>query len=121
MLSPEKQAFFEEMEASHLALTFDDVRMRTRAGIQPLPDDIDVQSKISANVELKVPFVSAAMDTVTTADMAIAMAKFGGLGVIHAAMPINDQYREARRVKKAINGLIESPVTVKDTDTLDKF
>lgn len=120
MFTAEKEAFFERMEDQGLALTFDDVRMRTRSGSEnPLPEVINIESKFSENVELKVPFVSAAMDTVTSADMAIAMAKLGGIGVIHAAMPVEQQSREVRRVKKEVNGLIENPVTVSDSDSLE--
>lgn len=116
----DREAFFDYMEDQGLALTYDDVRMRTRSGSgEPLPEVIDVESKFSQNVELKVPFVSAAMDTVTSGDMAIAMAKLGGLGVIHAAMPIADQRREVRRVKMEVNGLIDKPVSVSESDTLE--
>jgi IMP dehydrogenase len=84
-----------------------------------LPEDLDITSRFSRHVELKVPFVSAAMDTVTNGDMAIAMAKLGGLGVIHAAMPIDDQRKEVRRVKKDVHGLIEDPRYVSEEDTLE--
>lgn len=118
--APEKVAFFDRMDEQELALTFDDVRMRTRSGSEePLPETIDIQSRFSEHVELKVPFVSAAMDTVTTGDMAIAMAKLGGLGVVHAAMSIENQRDEVRRVKKEVHGLIEKPIMVSATDTLE--
>lgn len=108
MVSPEKQAFFE---AQQVALTFDDVRLRTRSGHQePLPDNLDLTSRFSKNVELKVPFASAAMDTVTTSEMAIAMAKLGGIGVIHAGLYIEEQKTEVRRVKHHLNGLIKRPI-----------
>jgi len=109
MVSPEKQAFFEEQQ---VALTFDDVRLRTRSGHQaPLPDNLDLTSRFSKNVELKVPFASAAMDTVTTSEMAIAMAKLGGIGVIHAGLSIEEQKTEVRRVKHHLNGLINRPIS----------
>lgn len=120
MFSPEKEAFFDSLDAQHIAVTFDDVRLRTMA--QPdeaPPTTLDIRSNFSEHVGLKVPFVSAAMDTVTEGTMAIAMAKLGGLGVIHAAMSIDEQRKEVRRVKKHINGLIESPITVRDTDSLE--
>lgn len=119
MFSPEKEAFFEDMDNMHLALTFDDVRMRTRSGqAESLPEVLDVESRFSENVGLKIPFVSAAMDTVTNSDMAIAMAKLGGIGVIHAAMSVEDQRREVRRVKKEVHGLIDEPRTVSESSTL---
>jgi IMP dehydrogenase len=121
MISLKKKRFFDRMDELELALTFDDVRMRTRSGRhEPLPAEIDVTSKFSENVSLKVPFVSAAMDTVTGAEMAIALAKFGGLGVIHAAMPIEQQKITVQRVKMAINGLIDNPIYVKKSETLEQ-
>src|SRR5688572_22108571 len=105
-----KEAFFDSMEEQGLALTFDDVRLRTQSNPDvPLPEVIDIGSQFSRNVELKTPFVSAAMDTVTTAEMAIAMAKLGGLGVIHAALPPKEQKEEVRRVKRHLSGLIPDP------------
>jgi IMP dehydrogenase len=122
MLAAEKTQFFERMDDLGLALTYDDVRMRTRSGAaEPLPGTIDIQSRFSQNVDLKVPFASAAMDTVTDGDMAIAMAKLGGIGVVHAAMTVEEQRVEVRRVKKEINGLIVSPITVQETDTLEQI
>ena len=119
MSAAQKELFFERMEAQELALTYDDVRIRTRSNQhEPLPDILSIESQFSTNVELKVPFVSAAMDTVTNSDMAIAMAKLGGLGVIHAAMSIDTQRQEVRRVKKAVHGLIDKPITVSPYDTL---
>ncbi len=113
MVSPEKAEFFKNMAAQHLALTYDDVRMETRSGRDaPLPEVLDISSRFSTNVELKVPLVSAAMDTVTGGDMAIAMAKLGGIGVIHGAMSIDAQRKEVRRVKLDVNGLIEDPICV---------
>lgn len=113
----EKEAFFKTMLKQHLALTFDDVRLRT--GRSHLPaSQIDIQSRFSRNVELKVPLVSAAMDTVTTSAMAVAMAKMGGLGVIHAGLSIKEQSEEVRRVKLYLNGLIENPITINKSQTL---
>lgn len=120
MSSAEKAQFFDKMDELGLALTFDDVRLRTRSGAdEELPAILDIESRFSRNVRLKLPFVSAAMDTVTSGDMAIAMAKLGGLGVIHAAMSIDEQRDEVRRVKKEVNGLIEKPICVRDGDTLE--
>lgn len=109
----EKEAFFSRMTEQGLALTFDDVRLQTRHNHNtPLPETLSLESYFSRHVELKVPFISAAMDTVTTSDMAIAMAKLGGLGVIHAGLSLAEQKHEVRRVKRHLNGLIEDPVTL---------
>ncbi len=117
---PEKEAFFADMERLHLALTFDDVRIRTRHNrYAPLPENLDLESKFSTNVGLRLPFVSAAMTSVTEAEMAIAMGKEGGLGVIHGAMSIEDQRRAVRKVKLDTNALIDRPVTVNEDNTLE--
>jgi IMP dehydrogenase/GMP reductase len=101
MAVAEKELFFDRMREMELALTYDDVRLRTGPSLNgPLPRVLDIESRFSEHVGLKVPFVSAAMDTVTTAEMAIAMAKLGGLGIIHAAMDIDIQRKEVRSVKK---------------------
>ena len=122
MFSEEKNEFFRKMEEQGLALTFDDVRLRTRSGsLTELPQVIEIQSKFSREVELKTPFVSAAMDTVTGGDMAIEMAKNGGLGVIHSAMTIAEQKTEVRRVKKEVNGLIEEPICIDQDASLQSI
>lgn len=122
MVNPEKQAFFEAQAAQNMALTFDDVRLRTRSGHQePLPETLDLTSQFSKNVELKIPFVSAAMDTVTTSEMAIAMAKLGGIGVIHAGLSIEEQKTEVRRVKHHLNGLINRPIAFDRNRSLESI
>lgn len=93
-------------------LTFDDVSLCTRYA-DFKPEDTKLKSRFSRNIELNIPFVSAAMDTVTEAKMAIAMALFGGIGVIHRNMTAENQAKEVRRVKKYLNGLIENPVVFK--------
>lgn len=109
-VSPDKAAFFADMDRQHLSLTFDDVRLQ--AGFTEVdPPNVSLESQFTENVGLKVPFVSAAMDTVTTAPMAIAMAKAGGIGVIHAGLSVEAQRDEVRHVKLALNGLIESPIS----------
>lgn len=112
-----KQEFFESMEAQGIALTYDDVRLRT-APSEVAPNEVDTTSRFSAHIELKVPMVSAAMDTVTESSMAIAMAKLGGLGIVHAGLSVEAQRAEVRRVKLHLNGLIEKPVTARDCQTL---
>jgi IMP dehydrogenase len=119
MISREKVRFFNGVEDQGIALTYDDVRLHTEPSPDtPPPDHLDITSHFSRNVELKVPIVSAAMDTVTGSKMAIAMAKLGGIGVIHAAQSIESQYSEVRKVKKEVSGLIEKPITVFESDTL---
>ncbi len=80
--------------------------------------DVDIAGKFSRELPLNVPMVSAAMDTVTTAPMAIAMAKLGGLGVIHAAMGVDEQYKEVRAVKLQLSSKIEKPITVNEDSTV---
>jgi IMP dehydrogenase len=113
-----KEQFFERLDYEGLALTYDDVRLQTRSSqFKPL-DDIDISSRFSEHIEVKVPIISAAMDTVTLSPMAIEIGKLGGLGVINAAMSIYDQRQEVRRVKKASHNLIDTPITVQESDTL---
>lgn len=112
-----KEQFFKYMANQGLALTFDDVRLRTSRSSVPAAQ-VKIESRFSKNVALKVPIASAAMDTVTTADMAIGMAKLGGIGVIHAGLPMQQQKTEVRKVKLHLNGLIEKPVTVRDDQSV---
>ena len=93
-------------------LTYDDVLL-VPAYSDVLPRTVDLTTKFSRNIELKVPFVTAAMDTVTEAPMAIAIAREGGIGVIHKNMPIEEQSRQVAIVKRAENGMIYDPVTIK--------
>ena len=90
-------------------LTFDDVSLCALYS-DFIPDDAVVKSKFSRNIDLNRPFVSAAMDTVTESNMAIAMALSGGIGVIHRNMSIEKQSEEVKRVKGYLNGLIQNPV-----------
>lgn len=115
---PKKEKFFAKQEEEGVALTFNDVRLST-APSQFKPDETDIRSRFSRNVDLKLPFVSAAMDTVTESGMAIAIAQLGGLGVIHAGLDPDEQRVHVRRVKKALNAKIEDPITVQATDTLE--
>lgn len=110
-----KDRFFEVMEAQALALTYDDVRMVTGPS-DVSAREVDIVSSFSRNVDLRVPLVSAAMDTVTESRMAIAMAKLGGLGVIHSGLSVEDQKHEVRKVKLHLNGLIERPITIGQSD-----
>ena len=92
-------------------LTFDDVLL-VPASSEVLPRDVDVSSMFTRDIRLHTPIVSAAMDTVTEADLAIAMARAGGIGVIHKNMTIEAQCEQVRMVKRAENGMIYDPVTI---------
>lgn len=92
-------------------LTYDDVLL-VPAYSEVLPREVSLSTKFSRNIELKVPFVTAAMDTVTEAPMAIAIAREGGIGVIHKNMSIEEQARQVAIVKRAENGMIYDPVTI---------
>lgn len=92
-------------------LTFDDVLL-IPAFSDVLPREVNLKTKFSRNISLNVPIVSAAMDTVTESQLAIAIAREGGLGVIHKNMPIEEQARQVHSVKRAENGMIYDPVTI---------
>ncbi|MCB5223690.1 MAG: IMP dehydrogenase [Candidatus Cloacimonadaceae bacterium] len=97
--------------------TFDDVLLLPQHS-KVLPSQVSLETKITANLGLKIPILSSAMDTVTEAQMAIAMAREGGLGIIHKNMSIQRQAEEVRRVKRAESGLITNPYTLAPTDSL---
>ena len=92
-------------------LTYDDVLLIPNYS-EVLPREVNIQSKISRNISLNVPVVSAAMDTVTESSMAIAMAQEGGIGVLHKNMTIEQQAAKVRKVKRAEAGMIIDPVTL---------
>ncbi len=94
-------------------LTYDDVLL-VPAYSDVLPREVSLKTKFTRNIELNIPIVSAAMDTVTDSKMAIAMAQEGGIGVIHKNMPIAKQAEEVHKVKRAENGMIINPVTIKE-------
>ena len=98
-------------------LTYDDVLL-IPAYSEVLPRTVDLSTKFSRNIELKIPFVTAAMDTVTEAKMAIAIAREGGIGVIHKNMSIKEQAKQVATVKRAENGMIYDPVTIKQGSTV---
>ncbi len=98
-------------------LTFDDVLLMP-AYSEVLPREVSTKSRFSRNITLNIPIVSAAMDTVTEAPMAIAIAREGGIGVIHKNMSIAEQATHVRRVKRAENGMIDDPVTISRENTV---
>ena len=99
------------------ALTFDDVVV-VPGYSETLPDAVDTSAVFAADITLSVPLVSAAMDKVTEARMAIAMARHGGIGVIHRNMSIADQAAEVQKVKRSQSGMITDPVTLSKTARL---
>ena len=92
-------------------LTYDDVLLLP-AYSEVLPREVDIKTQFSRNIQLNLPIVSAAMDTVTQAEMAIAMAQEGGIGVLHKNMSIEQQALEVQKVKRSENGMILDPVTL---------
>ncbi len=98
-------------------LTFDDVLL-VPAYSEVLPREVSVETRFSRNIKLNIPIVSAAMDTVTEAPLAIALAREGGIGVIHKNMSIAEQAAQVRRVKRAENGMIYDPITISKDDTV---
>ncbi|MBI1330480.1 MAG: IMP dehydrogenase [Alphaproteobacteria bacterium] len=99
------------------ALTFDDVLLVPGAS-EVLPGQVDTRTRITKTVELGIPLISSAMDTVTEAGLAIAMAQAGGLGVIHKNLSIEEQAEQVRRVKKFESGMVVNPVTIAPNATL---
>ncbi|WP_347374911.1 IMP dehydrogenase [Aequorivita sp. Q41] len=98
-------------------LTYDDVLL-VPAYSEVLPREVSIATKFSRNITLNVPIVSAAMDTVTESAMAIAIAREGGIGVLHKNMSIEEQAAEVRKVKRAESGMIIDPVTLKKENTV---
>ena len=92
-------------------LTFDDVLLRP-ARSEVTPAEADTRTRLTRNIELHIPIVSSAMDTVTEAHLAIALAQQGGIGIIHRNMTIERQAEEVDRVKRSESGMIVDPVTI---------
>ncbi|AHJ11925.1 IMP dehydrogenase [Sulfurospirillum multivorans] len=105
------------MKIRKRALTFEDVLLVPKYS-EILPKEVDIKTKLTKNITLNIPLVSAAMDTVTEHRAAIMMARLGGIGIIHKNMDIESQVREIRRVKKSESGIIIDPVSIKATATL---
>ena len=99
------------------ALTFDDVLL-VPAASSILPTDADTTTQVTKEISLGIPLVSAAMDTVTESELAIAMAQAGGLGVLHRNMTLEDQAGEVRKVKKFESGMVVNPLTIRPDATL---
>lgn len=99
------------------ALTFDDVLLLPGYS-EATPDQVDISTMLTSSIALNIPLISAAMDTVTESAMAIAMARHGGIGVVHKNMPLEQQCHEIEKVKKSESGMILDPVTVEPTLTI---
>lgn len=99
------------------ALTFEDVLL-VPAKSEILPKEVSLETKLTKKITLKIPFVSAAMDTVTEYEAAIAMARLGGIGIIHKNMDIETQALQVKKVKKSESGMIIDPITIKMDQTL---
>jgi len=100
-----------------IALTFDDVLIRPGAS-NVMPGDADVSSRLTRSISVNIPILSSAMDTVTEARLAIAMAQSGGIGVIHRNLDVPQQAAEVAQVKKFESGMVVNPVTIAPTGTL---
>ena len=99
------------------ALTFDDVLL-VPAESHVLPSEASLGSKLTRDLDLKIPIISAAMDTDTESALAIAMAQAGGIGVVHKNLEIEEQADEVRKVKKFESGMVINPVTIAPDQTL---
>ncbi|HEY9410238.1 MAG TPA: IMP dehydrogenase [Jiangellaceae bacterium] len=100
-----------------LGLTFDDVLLLPGES-DVIPSEVDTSSRVSRNISVRIPLISSAMDTVTEARMAIAMARQGGLGVLHRSLSIDDQARQVDLVKRSESGMVTDPVTTGPDATL---
>ncbi|MER3461331.1 MAG: IMP dehydrogenase, partial [candidate division GAL15 bacterium] len=101
-----------------LGLTFDDVLLVPRRSPVERRAEVDPRTLLARGVELSIPIVSANMDAVTESEMAIAMAREGGIGIVHRFLPIEQQVAEVRRVKRAESIVIEQPYTIRPHQTL---
>src|SRR6056297_1505950 len=98
------------------ALTFDDVLLEPAAS-SVLPSHADLRTHVTRAIVLNIPLLSSAMDTVTEAHMAIAMAQAGGMGIIHRNLNVDDQQRQVRKVKRFESGVVYNPVTLRPEQT----
>ncbi|MFB6150742.1 MAG: IMP dehydrogenase, partial [Haloarculaceae archaeon] len=115
-MANDREPFSEKLRVPE-SLTFDDVLLRPKES-RVEPDDADMATHVSTNVTLQVPVLSAAMDTVTEGDMAIAMARHGGLGVLHRNMSVDEMAGEIERVKRADELIIRDVVTASPDQTV---
>src|SRR6202453_3439022 len=107
----------EQPKIIHDAITFDDVLL-IPAKSAFVPADADTRTRLTRKIELNIPLISAPMDTVTEAALAIALAQEGGIGIIHKNMSVENQAREVEKVKRSENGVIGDPITLSPTATI---
>src|SRR5436189_6284758 len=107
----------EHPKILHDAITFDDVLL-IPARSDFVPADADTHTKLTRSIELNIPLISAPMDTVTEAALAIALAQEGGIGVVHKNLSVENQAREVEKVKRSENGVIVDPITLPPTATI---
>src|ERR1700736_5810788 len=105
------------MRVVQKALTFDDVLLLP-AHSTVVPRDVSLQTRLTASIALNIPLLSAAMDTVTEARLAIAIAQEGGMGIVHKNMPPKAQAAEVAKVKRFESGVVKDPITVTDAMTV---
>ena len=117
MASPPFSFPTEDEKFAIEGLTYDDVLL-VPAASEVLPDAVDTTCRFTKNINLHIPLVSAAMDTVTEARLAIAMARHGGIGVVHRNLDIDDQANEVDKVKRSESGMIVEPITLPPHATL---
>ena len=98
-------------------LTFDDLLLLPALS-SVLPSEVKIKTRVTKNLELHIPLVSAAMDTVTESELAISMAQEGGIGMIHKNMTVQEQAQQIDKVKRSESGLITDPITVCTMDTV---
>ena len=108
---------FTKSKISHQGLTFDDVLVLPKYS-EVLPRDAKTKTKLTKGLEINIPIVSAAMDTVTEARLAIAISREGGIGIIHKNMSIESQAMQVKKVKRSESGMIKDPITLSKTNTL---
>ena len=108
---------FNESKISHRGLTFDDVLVLPKYS-EVLPRDTNTKTRLTKGLEINIPIVSAAMDTVTEARLAIAISREGGIGIIHKNMSIENQAMQVKKVKRSESGMIKDPITLSKTNTL---
>ena len=114
-MSPHIDAFMKTFPFD--GLTFDDVSLITQYA-DFLPHETSIQARLTSRIQLNIPYVSAAMDTVTETEMAISMALLGGIGIIHKNLEPDQQARQVGNVKHHLHGLIRDPITFRDNDTI---
>ena len=102
------------------ALTFDDVLLLPRFS-DFIPSEASTETKLTKNISLKIPLISAAMDTVTESRMAIALAEAGGIGIIHKNNDIEEQANQIRAVKKYESGVVRDPITIESSKSISEL